>query len=1108
MIWYFLYPLRGTSQPPRLSANHPIRRAFFRHGKTTAQHWLITMLVSVAIAMGFSYPTIFLSENPTAGFAAYPHHVWTTARPFMGEERLIDVEMRQIWVHGSYMNALNKSVLNSALGIQQAIVGPERLTSVYPTLNDQLRTGAISWGYHSPLMYWNNSADTISGDEDVVRTINDQSRTSSSLNVALRPASVFAGKRFDRKKLRAADALVITLMNKAGDGVGGRWEDSMEALASGACQNCTLFPHDGRVTRNKVYEFSFVPLSLQENIALTFAYTCMALYVLLSLRRLKAFHSRFGLVVTAITQMTCSVLASVTICGILKINLSTIPQNAYPFVVLVVGLENMFRLINAVLAYPATMATDQRIANALGDVGPVSVATAGQNLIILSLLSYFVSPGVAAFCAFACIATLFDAFFLLTFFVAVLNVDIRRFELQDTLARSTQQRARRRPSPVDSRSLKHTWFDALVQGRLPFSTRMAGTAVTTTFILSLNYHFFERHEKVTSLRHLLGLARGGSRSVADFDTFTPPPMNATLTPGEWMRMQDFDTAKEVMRLAKPGADSFVIRVFAPLIVVLADADRTGAPLGTEAWVHALRSYAIHHFYPVAVAVVFAVAFVAVLMNFLLYSEAGEEPFPEERERQEDGLSLRSVNLPHKLDIIKLAGTEKAHFVTVGLDRTVAVSLFDRAQQDYKTIGVPAEVTSSLRWPVRDCLLDDSGDYLALHCADDQIVFFSCATGSLLEQSLQYPDDNPPVLFRFFRVPGKETGARTWLVILTSGGRLLTTCMGEKGDRESTRLSERPLVDAALIASNTQSRKLYHVTEDAQLVGYSWGEDGWKESCSGSLPLDTRYGGLSSAVSITTQQDLGHEILMVRSEKEVLFVDSSTLNTLSKIDLDTPLADMTLGNSAHCAACGSVALRSVGLISEMEPDGSSEMTVLSARDGDLGGALCLRHNTSSCHSFAQATKATHKVQNPAGSLCALDSQAVLGLRRLPPLKEDATPAKQASSAQTRHRRRASTRPSTTSREITWEAFKVSLNGEIESTPVLANEGSEAEGCSLYVNSAGPAVALDHQSSAVAFGNQVKVIRSSRRGSLAGKSDGPALQRHGSTSKRRLTLRKGQ
>ncbi|KAI7205994.1 hypothetical protein KC352_g18221, partial [Hortaea werneckii] len=235
---------------------------------------------------------------------------------------------------------------------------------------------------------------------------------------------------------------------------------------------------------------------------------------------------------------------------------------------------------------------------------------------------------------------------------------------------------------------------------------------------------------------------------------------------------------------------------------------------------------------------------------------------------------------------------------------------------------------------------------------------------------------------------------------------------------------------------------------------------------------------------------------------------STLNTLSKIDLDTPVVDITLGNTAHCAACGSVALRSVGLISEMASDGSSDMTVLSAHDGELGGALCLRHNTSSCHSFAQASKAKHKVQNAAGSLCALDSQAVLGLRRLPPPKEDVTPAKYSSAAQIRHRRRASARPSTTSREITWEAFKVSLNGEIESTPVLAHEDSEAEGSSLYVNNAGPAVALDHQSSAVAFGNQVKVIRSSRRGSLAGNSDGPAMQRHGSTSKRRLTLRKGQ
>ena len=210
------------------------------------------------------------------------------------------------------------------------------------------------------------------------------------------------------------------------------------------------------------------------------------------------------------------------------------------------------------------MATELRIANALGDIGPISVAAAAQNLTVLALLSIVVSPGVAAFCAFAAIATLFDAFFLLTFFVAVLSVDIRRLELQDALAARHNKPRRKKQSPSTP---QHTWTDALLQGRLPFSTRMAGTAVTATFVLSLNYHFFERKGAGATIRDVLNLMKSGSGPLVE-DTFAPPPMNASLTPAEWMRMQDFDTAKEVMRLAKPGADSFVIRLFAPLVVVL------------------------------------------------------------------------------------------------------------------------------------------------------------------------------------------------------------------------------------------------------------------------------------------------------------------------------------------------------------------------------------------------------------------------------------------------------------------------------------------------------------------------------------------------------------
>ena len=1084
MLWYLLSPIRGTTLPPRLEANHPVRRAFYRHGKTTAQHWLIAMLVTVAIAMGFSYPTVFLAENPTAGFAAYPHHVWTTAKPLDGDSGLADVEMRQVWVHGSYMKALDKDVLKSALGIQQTLVGSEPLSSIISGLSNELRSGTLTWGFHSPLMYWNNSFEAIEADDDILRTINAKARsTSSSLNVALRPASVFAGKKFNHQRLIAADALVITLMNKVEGNVGVQWEDRTTSLTTGACKGCSLFPKDARITRNRVYEFSFTPLSAQENIALTFAYSCMAIYVLLSLNKLKAFHSRVGLVVTAITQMTCSILASFTICGILKINLSMIPQNAYPFVVLVMGIENMFRIINAVLAYPATMATDLRIANALGDVGPVSVLTAVQNTTILAILSRVVSPGVAAFCIFACIATLFDTFFLLTFFVAVLNVDIRRFELQDALARANQSRHRRKRSPTQH----HTWFDALAHGRLPFSTRMAGTAVTTAFILSLNYHFFEHKQQATNLPQLLRLIKNGPPTLNEFDTFAPPPINATLTPGQWMRMQDFDTTKEVMRLAKPGADSFIVRVFAPLIIVLAGADRTDMDY-EEAWTTALRSFAIHHFYPVAVAIVFAVAFVAVLMNFLLYTEHEDAPDTE----YEDTLRVQTFTLPHKLDIIKISVSDKGHVVSVGLDRTIAISILDKAQRTQRTVLVPTEALAGMQWPIHSITIDDSGEWMACHCADDQILTYCCGLNSFVHKPLAYPDDNPPVLFQFVRLPAADA-SRLHFLVLTSGGRLATINI-ETGESSLRRVIEVPLLGASLQELSSQGRRLIVATDQAQLLTYSWANGEWIQGVSQYLDVPTLHGRITGLVRIERAEDLGLDILIVTISRTVLFLDSQSLTVLGKVESnETSFSRVVLGQSAQCTYCGSVAFRCVALVGDVSYGGECVVTAMWAK-GDHDATICLKGATPSCQSFDKAQRTKHTVSK-AGAWAAVTSQAILGLRRMvPQIANKSQTDKRSSTNRVRQRRQARSKSQPEEEEDVWEAYKLSLDGEMETMEVVPNDDTSPEfDSSLYVSNAGPAVPLDSQSVAVAFGNSLKIIKSARRGSTSRRATGRSLER---------------
>lgn len=1094
MIWYLLFPLRGTSDPPRLSDNHPIRRAFYRHGMLAAQHWLWVMLGAVAVGVALSYPTVFLSENPTAGFTSIPHHVWTTAKPADNSDvARADVEMRQVWVHGSYMRALEKDVLKSALTIQQTLVGDEKLASIFPALGEKLKYSELSWGYHSPLMYWNNSAENIDGDLDVVRTVNEQARTASSLNVALRPASVLAGKTFHHRKLIAADALVLTLMNKVEDGVGGQWQDKMHSLEGQACLNCTLYPPHGEISRSRVYDFSFTPLSLRENVALAFAYGCMALYVTISLRRLKAFHSRFGLVVTVITQITTSILASFTICGMLKINLATIPQNAYPFVVLVLGVENVFRLINAVLAYPPTMSTHLRIANALGDVGPLSIATAVQNLIILWLLAIVVSPGVKAFCAFAAIATLFDSFFLLTFFVAVLNVDIRRLELQDSIARSNQTKHKRKRSPV-----KKTWVDALMHGRLPFSTRMAGSATTTAFILSLNYHFFEHKERALNLRHLLGLfLRKGTPDLADFDSFAPPPMNATLTPGEWIRMQDFDTAREVMRLVKPGSNNFKIRIFSPLIVVLANSDRTGVPHGVNVLSEALRGFALHHFYPFAVVVVFVVAFVAVLMNFLLWNEAPDTA--DSPTAGEDSLGVQHITLPHRLDIVKMQGSRKGHFVTVALDRSVAVAIYDRSQGFYMVDTIPAEVTSQLAWPIHHIAVDDAGELIAFCGADERVVILERRSRTFNDQLVQYPDDNPPVLLAFEQL-NRDGLLHSFLVVVTSGGRV-AILRTEDEVVQASALTERPLLGASMVKHGQHEQTLYVIQEDGVMKSFTHDGMDWAQVGQSEQPLGLAEG----AATVESVPDSDGKVIIVSTKTQVFVVDAVTMTTMSATEAFRPseLVGVVPGHSTLCHACSSPALRELCLVSTSLAGDLKVSTKLGEKDAETARDLCLRPSKPECLSLETAMTTTQGLHLP-GTFQVISSRGVLGLRKRP-IPEEQTNGN-GHAPELRRRRQARHKVESEQEQDEWEAYAFSTSGEMRTQDIPVAGDHEM---SLYVTEPGPIVPLDAQSVAVGLGNAVKVLRVSSRNGGGGRTTGaPALERHGSTTASRKRLGVGR
>jgi hypothetical protein len=740
----------------------------------------------------------------------------------------------------------------------------------------------------------------------------------------------------------------------------------------------------------------------------------------------------------------------------------------------------MFRLINAILAYPPTMATDLRIANALGDVGPLSVATAAQNLIILWLLSTIVSPGVKAFCAYAIIATFFDTFFLLTFFVAVLNVDIRRLELQDLNARSTrsnQTSPNRRTTPV-----KRSWFDALMHGRVPFSTRMAGSAVTTTFILSLNYHFFEQKETGIKLRHLLGFVIGHNQDdLSEYESFASPPMNATLTPGEWIRMQDFDTAREVMRLVKPGAHNLVIRIFSPLIVVLSGADRTGVPKGMDAVASALRGLALHHFYPFAVVVVFVVAFVAVLMNFLLWNEAPDSA-AEAPERSEDGLSIQHVELPHRLDIVKITSSSQGYIMSIALDRSIVVSVYDKTQAMCLVDNLSAELSARLTWPIRDIAIDGAGELLAFHCSNDEVLIFSRTSRRFLECSLRYPDDHPAVEFAFERLHTAQ-GLEQHFVLITSGGRSISLRVDDTTVHEIKSLSQIPLLGAAIIDVGQHGKRLFTVSEDAHLLSYSWENGAWAQFVSHESQSALHFEAISGAVSIESFPDSEDEIIVVSWGSWVYLIDVRTITIVSTLHTvaEGQKASLVLGQRTRCDACGSVALQSLAIASEK---GKLQELVVDIRGSEMISSehrgLCIKRLQPSCNTVLDSRKTTHNLSSP-GAWHALSSHAILGIRKRPPPPPPSSPIP---SPQLRHRRSARSQHLTDSTQDEWEAYCFSLTGELKALDISTSSASGETEQALYVTKPGPTAALDSQSVAIAFGNCIKVLKASVPKSSAG------------------------
>jgi hypothetical protein len=626
---------------------------------------------------------------------------------------------------------------------------------------------------------------------------------------------------------------------------------------------------------------------------------------------------------------------------------------------------------------------------------------------------------------------------------------------------------------------------------------MAGTAVTTTFILSLNYHFFEREEMSLSLRHLLGFAPAGIPIDADLDTFTRSPVNASITPSEWMRMQDFDAAKGVMKLANAGNHTFIMKIFAPNVVVLAGADRTGSIDERAAWSLAVRTFTLHHFYPVAVAVIFGVAFVTVLMNFLLYSEPDDDVIEIDDDSRE-AMSVDTVKLPHKLDIVRLVGHENGHFVTVALDRTIAISILDHSTGHYRTVTVPTEKLQEIAWPIRDLAIDDAGKWVAGHCAGGKVFLLDHTCASEVMHFAPYPDQSAALIFDFTYLPG-NLEKRAFFVTLTAGGRLTMSSLDDHV-LSGVDVSVVPLVGASIADFTLRGRELLAVTADACILSYVWNKTSWVYHA--QKQLETPNLG-TEEVHIEVYMHREREIVALNTRAGITLLDATTLDVVANVgnSMAQPGYDrLALGPSRKCTACGGLAVQCVTRLSvELDGRQGSLSRWELSEGGDDETNICLERNTVSCKPFDGAPNREDRFR-VTGAWIATQSQVVLGVRRREIISSSGVEA-------VRDRRQARQQLRSLPSAEQWEAYKISFDDGSECVNLPTGVGSSfTPNGGLYVESAGPAVALGDQAVAIAFGNIVHIVHATRRAAAGRRSRLPSLDRNASMTRKTASLRK--
>ncbi|CAM4524050.1 unnamed protein product [Lepidochelys olivacea] len=279
----------------------------------------------------------------------------------------------------------------------------------------------------SPGNFWQNDRERFNSDPNIIKTIHQHEpktlQTSATLKDLLFgvPGKYSGVNLYNRKRVVS---YTVTLALQRYD---SRFLTSLRSRLKllHPSPNCTL-------REEHIIHVHFKEeIGIAELIPLVTTYIILFAYIYFSTRKIDMVKSKWGLALAAVVTVLSSLLMSVGLCTLFGLTPTLNGGEIFPYLVVVIGLENVLVLTKSVVSTPVDLEVKLRIAQGLSNESWSIMKNMATELGII-LIGYFtLVPAIQEFCLFAVVGLVSDFFLQMFFFTTVLSIDIRRMELAD-----------------------------------------------------------------------------------------------------------------------------------------------------------------------------------------------------------------------------------------------------------------------------------------------------------------------------------------------------------------------------------------------------------------------------------------------------------------------------------------------------------------------------------------------------------------------------------------------------------------------------------------------------------------------------------------------------